>query len=171
MAINFATFDKQQFEVTKRMAAEIDERPEVSDVIEFRGGFLPKMTYVAAIKAGRLDMVDIIPPTRTGAIIARNITLLAGLGTKSLEAVGETDRAVQLRMAAALAIRFACEETVHASYHDWYQACENVPADLSETHASVLFAGEVLDAMLQQLREGLGELLAAASEVKRATLH
>lgn len=171
MAIDFNKFDKQQLSVVRQLAKEIDEREELNTIIEFRGGFIPKVTYVAAIKAGRLDMIDTIPTTRTGAIMARNITLLASMGAKHLKELGANEEAERLRMAAHLAVRFVCEETIHSSYHDWYQACMNVPADLTETEASVLFSGETLDAMLQQLRGGPAELLQAAQEVTRGTLH
>lgn len=171
MAIDFNKFDPQQLAVVRQIAKEIDEREELHSVIEYRGGFLPKVTYVAAIKSGRLDLIDTIPTTRTGAVLARNITILASVGSKHLIAAGAVAEAERLRMAAHLAVRFVCEETIHSSYHDWYQACINVPANLTETEAGVLFAGETLDVMVGQLAGGLDELLAAAREASRGTLH
>ena len=171
MAINFQKFHPVQLAIVRQLAKEIDEREELHTIVEYRGGFLPKVTYVAAIKSGRLDMIDVISKTRTGAALARNITILASMGSKNLREIGRHDEAERLRMAAHLAVRFVSEETIHSSYHDWYQACEHVPADLTETEAGMLFAGETLDAMVGQLAGGLDELLKAAQEVSRGTLH
>lgn len=171
MAINFEKFNKQQLAVVCQLGNEIDATPDVHDIIEFRGGFIPKVVYVAAVRNNRVDSIGIIQPTRTGAVLARNVTLIASLSAKQMELEGDREGVVAMQMAASLAVRFACEETVHDSYHEWFLACEHVPSDLTETQLSLLFAGEVLDQMLHQLQGGLSELMDAARGVKRATLH
>ena len=177
MSINFQKFNQEQLATIKTIAAAIDENPDMSVVIEFRGGFLPKRTYIAAQRLDRLDAIDIIPTTHTGALFGRNVALLTagtinGIAEQEDIPEGQKRASVQIiQMAAVRTTQFMSQEDIAEKYHDWYMRCENIPADLTETALGLLFTAEILDYVAKELSGPASAMLAAMRESANATRH
>lgn len=171
MAIDFKLFNPEQLETVKTLAGFIDNNPDLSELVEFKGGYLPKQSYIGAVRRGREGMLDIIPQTRTGALLARNVSVLIGMNMKRAVEQGNEDEQMALRIAGKIAAQAMSGKDIAEKYHDWYMACANVPADISETTLGLLFVGEFLDATLRTISGQVGEFLLAMQQAKNATRH
>jgi len=171
MAIDFKLFNAEQLETVKSLAEFIDNHPELSELVEFKGGYLPKQSYIGAVRKGREGMLDIIPQTRTGALLARNVSVLVGMNMKRAVEQGREDEQLALRLAGKMAATAMSVKDIAEKYHDWYMACSNVPDDISETTLGLLIVGEFLDVTLRTLSNQVPELLEAMRQVKNATRH
>ena len=49
MAIDFKLFNAEQLETVKSLAEFIDNHPELSELVEFKGGYLPKQGYIGRL--------------------------------------------------------------------------------------------------------------------------
>lgn len=171
MAINFQTFNPEQMAVVEALAKQLEAEPLLHEFVEFKGGWLPKLTYQQALRHNMLDRVDVVAATRTGAWLARNISMIASLGVKSLNGSGDKAAAEELQMAAHMAVRFMSQPNVNDAYHEWFLACQHVPADVSQTVLGLLFAGEILDRFVAEMRQELGGMIRAMMEARGATRH
>ena len=158
MAIDFKTFDKDQLANLRDFANSIDGESDLQDVIEFRGGFLPKRVYQSAARRDALKDIHTVSATHTGAIMMRNATLLAIASIAAAKREGTLTPAYETTMqqAATLVVKFMAEEDLNDTYHDWYMQCANVPADASSTLLGLLFTAEVLNTMGTLLSGSLG---------------
>ncbi len=171
MAIDFKLFNAEQLETVKSLAEFIDNHPELSELVEFKGGYLPKQSYIGAVRKGREGMLDIIPQTRTGALLARNVSVLIGMNVKRASEQGNAAEVETLRLTDTLAAKAMSEPDIAERYHDWYMACANVPSDISETTLGLLFVGEFIDATIRAVSGQVGELIQAMQQAKNATRH
>lgn len=169
--IDFKTFNPKQLEVIKLLAEHIDSEPMLSEIIEYKGGYMPKQSYIGAVRAGKEAALDIIPATRTGALLARNVSVIIGMNMRVAQAAGDEEAQVELRLAGKLAAQAMSSKDIAEQYHDWYMACANVPKDISETALGLLFVGEFIDATIRTLKGNVEEMIRAMLESKNATRH
>lgn len=169
--IDFKTFNPKQLEVIKLLAAHIDSEPMLSELVEFKGGYLPKQSYIGAVRAGREGMLDIVPATRTGALLARNVSVIIGMNMRAAQADGDKELQVELRLAGKMAAQAMSSVDIAEKYHDWYMACSNVPGDISETALGLLFVGEFIDTTMRTIKGNIEQMIRAILESKNATRH
>ncbi|HDC4425518.1 hypothetical protein NOX27_24810 [Enterobacter kobei] len=171
MAIDFKLFNPEQLETVKALAEFIDNHPELSELVEFKGGYLPKQSYIGAVRRGKEGMLDIIPQTKTGALLARNVSVLIGMNVKRATEQGNAAEVETLRLTGTIAAKAMSDKDIADRYHDWYMACSNVPSDVSETTLGLLFVGEFIDATIRAVSGQVGELIQAMQQAKNATRH